>query len=284
MREIAKGFPGSPIMLREGGRLPRSQSGRLMEIPVLIALVGISIAAGVGQKSWLVGIGVLFGVPLGLFLVFAGWELLELLFILARARHAMASPATQLAGAQLLEANAYRYRSMKPVSEQASRALLVALGSPDPETRLSAASGLASLEREHEKALPVLIEALRVPDKRSRALESLRGLGRSAAPAVPGLIELLADRQSAEWWKVVLALQMIGPESRPAVPALIASLDELPVDEITWPIYALGAIGDRTAIPALEKLAKDGRDERVREKAREAVARIETATAAGVPR
>jgi len=251
----------------------------MMEIPILVALAGIATAIGFGQKSWLVGLAVFFGVPLALFAFFVGWEALYLEWTLARARRMLGDPAKRLDAVQRLEANGFQLKEAKWIAGRAARTLRAALGDPDPHLRAAAARALARLEQHADEAVPVLVEALRDEAHVDETYRALQCFGPRAAPAVPALVERLADRRSSLWWRVVSTLQTIGPAARPAVPALIASLDGISADEANWPLYALGAIGDPAALPALRLLAASGKDERVQEHARDAIRRIE-ATAA----
>jgi hypothetical protein len=254
---------------------PSGQSGRLMEIPVLIALVGLAIAVGLGERSWLAGLLTLVGIPIAFYAVFAGWEMLELAYILARARRAMNVAESRLDGVRNLEASALRFRNVRWLAAKAGSALANTIDDDDREVRVSAAKALVQMDCLLDEAAPPVVEALRHGEHRIAALECLRTLGPRGSEAVPTLVALLAQRGAPWWWMVVNALQMIGPAAQPAVPALIAALEAAQADEGLWPIYALGAIGDRRALPALEKFANECRDERVRENAREAIARIE---------
>lgn len=58
-------------------RLRLRQSGRLYEIPLLVALAAISVAIGAGQGSWLAGLAVFLGVPAVLFALFGGIAALQ---------------------------------------------------------------------------------------------------------------------------------------------------------------------------------------------------------------
>jgi HEAT repeat protein len=254
---------------------PRGQSGRLMEIPVLIALAGIAVAVGIGERSWIAGLLAFVGIPLVLFVVITAWEVLALAWLLAKAKRAMRATRSRLDGVRSLEASALGFRNVRWLAARAGQALVGMLDDESREIRISAAHALVRMARELDKAAPPLIEALQDKEHLPAALDGLSSLGPRAAAAVPALIGLLHHRNAPWWWTVVMALQSIGPAARPAVPALIAAMEELPADRPNWPIYALGAIGDRRALPALEKVANESKDEHIRETARDAIARIE---------
>lgn len=87
------------------------------------------------------------------------------------------------------------------------------------------------------------------------ALNELRRLGPEAAFAVPALIAELDDPNSPnKGGEAAEILGKIGPAASAAVPKLmdIVIANEVGRD-LTWPLGALGAIGDRRAIPVLKR-------------------------------
>jgi len=257
----------------------RWQYGRSMELPALVALAGLSIAIGVGTKSWLWGIAALVLIPFSLFAVSWFIETVDRLVTLLRARSELRRPATRLYAATRLHDAAFALKDQRWIADRAAVLLRRALDDDDTEVRLRAACGLARLGRHPDVAVVPLIDALRQREQRSAALDALRLLGAHAQPAVPALASLAEDTRSSEWWRVVVTLQAIGPGARAAAPVLTAALDRVASDEIEWPIRALAAVGDREAVPALDRLAKTGKDERVRDAARKALAQIGSAEA-----
>lgn len=219
-----------------------------MELPLLVALAGISIAVGVGQKSWIVGIAVFFAVPVGLFAVFWVWQAIDLEWILAKARLYMRLPKKRLAAVTLLYDSAYLVRDARWTVGRACGLLRRGLADAEPEVRLFAASALSRIGRHAEDSMPVLIEALDDEERRGQAFDALRQLGPKAEPAVPALVALAARREASDWWRVVYTLEAVGPAASAAVPVLVASLEGISVDEAGWPIRALGAIGDASVI------------------------------------
>ncbi len=257
---------------------PHRQWGRMVELPLLVALAGISIAIGLGQKSWIVGIAVFFAIPVGLFAVFWGWQAIYVEWILAKARLYLRLPQKRRAAVTLLYESAYLVGDAAWAVGRASALLRSALADAEPEVRLFAASALTRIGRHAEDCMPVLIEALGDEERRGEAFDAMRQLGPKAQTAVPALVALAARREASDWWRVAYTLEAIGPAASAAVPVLIASLDGISVDEAGWPIRALGAIGDASALPALRRMAKEGKDERVRGQASAAIERIEAGT------
>ncbi len=235
-----------------------------MELPIVIVLFGLATAVGLSNKSWLAGLAVLFGVPLGLWLVFTGWEVLELCIIIFRASRLRGSRK----GIELLRDNGYRLHEMPWLGRRAAKLLAEAVAHPELPLRFVAAQGLCRMQSGAEIAVPVLTQALDHTELRGDALSDLRTLGAVSAAAMPALMRLLPDRRDPSWWQVARTLEAIGPAAVEAVPALIDVLGTSSVDEVEWPARALGAIGDSRAIPALEKLLKEGKDERARDSAK----------------
>ena len=242
-----------------------------MELPIIIVLFGLATAVGLSNKSWLAGLAVLFGIPLGLWLVFTGWEALELCIIIFRASRLRGSRK----GIELLRDNGYRLHEMPWFRRRAAKLLAEAVAHPELPLRFIAAQGLCRMQSGAELAVPVLTEALADTELRGDALGDLRTLGPTSAAAMPALMRLLPDRRDPNWWQVARTLEAIGPAAVEAVPALIDAMGASSVDEVDWPARALGAIGDPRAIPALEKLLKEGRDERARDSAKRALARLQ---------
>lgn len=122
--------------------------------------------------------------------------------------------------------------------------LLAALNDADPYTRVFAARVIARLDPANQPAMRVLADALEKPlslDARGQlyrnamllaaAVDALKSLGPSAAPAVPELTEVLRSSLQSSYLgdkfrarEVAAVLGQIGPAARPAVPVLIEML------------------------------------------------------------
>lgn len=136
-------------------------------------------------------------------------------------------------------------------------ALVENLKSPDETV-----SGAASLEliRLGEPGVPALIELLRAPDPRHRALaaRTFWGMGARAAAAATALGEALADPDTSVRVGAAMALENMGPPAAPAVAALIQALRDPSAEVRPWAARALGSIGSaaESAVPALERAAR----------------------------
>ncbi|MGE0875656.1 MAG: HEAT repeat domain-containing protein [Burkholderiales bacterium] len=240
------------------------------------ALVGLAIVVALVSRSWVAGAAVLFGVPLALLLIGKGSEAWHIWSALRHARRGLASAATQAQAQAVrsLEEQGFVLRESARAVVRAARLLQPMLSHADPEVRLSAARALCRLGHDVDAALPVLIAQLDSADTRSDALDGLRLLGPAAAPAVPALIAMLPDRRASTWDRAVEVLGCIGPPAKDAVPVLIEAVQACGVDQVGAPVRALASIDDPRALPALEALAAGGKDERVREEAKRALARI----------
>lgn len=250
------------------------QRGRALETIYLGALVGLAIAVAFVSRSWIAGAAVLFGVPLALLLAGKGSEAWHRWSVLWRARRGLASPETQAQAVRELEEQGFVLRESARAAMRAAELLQPMLSHADAGVRLSAARALCRVGQRADAALPVLISQLDAAETRSDALDGLRLLGATAAAAVPALAALLPDRRASTWDRVVEVLGCIGPQAKEAVPALIEAVQACGVDQVSAPVRALASIGDPRALPALEALAAAGKDERVRQAAKHALARI----------
>ena len=124
---------------------------------------------------------------------------------------------------------------------------------PDMSVRESAAAALGQLG-----AVEPLIHALHIPDAHVRQLVT-QVLGQIRDPrAVGPLIGALRDTHGEVRQQVAFALTKIGA---PAVEPLIAALRH-PDAFIRWSVIrVLGTIGDRRALPELDRLALEDRAE-----------------------
>ena len=98
--------------------------------------------------------------------------------------------------------------------------LMTQLGVQDGPTRRRARETLAAIG---EPALPSLVALLRSPQARLRR-EAVKALGEIPDPAaIPGLISLLADRESEIRWLAAIGLINLGNRS---VPHMLEALTE----------------------------------------------------------
>jgi len=151
--------------------------------------------------------------------------------------------------------------------------------------RAAAAQALGTLWMrgvvEARNAIPNLIDALN--DKESRVREEsvkalmLIGTDRKDL-VVEQLIALLGDRTKGNELEAAMALGVLGDPK--AVPALIATLDHSHPATRLYVVNALGKIGQeaKDALPKLEAIAKEDKDEGVRQAAERAINKIKGLT------
>jgi HEAT repeat protein len=121
-------------------------------------------------------------------------------------------------------------RLAEQLAETKAEVMHLLSNSVEFEDRLLAACAIVKLDPALAKrVLPVLIEGLKSADKSHRVLSALtcERLGPSASPAVPALIELVAnkmDQDDLARHRAIRALGAIGASAASAVPALLESL------------------------------------------------------------
>jgi HEAT repeat protein len=91
-----------------------------------------------------------------------------------------------------------------------------------------------------------------------RALQVLSRIGPEAAPAVPGIAELLKSGDAATKTEALFALGAIGPTAQAAVTIIADQLGDADPRVVQAAVYALGKIGpaSNTALPLLSKLTQ----------------------------
>ena len=142
----------------------------------------------------------------------------------------------------------------------------------------AAVCALGPFGPEAKSAVPVLIQLLTDKETaqqvRWHAETALGQIGPEAKAAVPVLIDLLNDQDSYLRFEAFDALGKMGSEARTAVPVLMKLLKDR--DLRVNAAFLLGQIGPeaKTAIPALKGLLTD-KDENIRCAADEALAKIE---------
>jgi HEAT repeat protein len=136
-------------------------------------------------------------------------------------------------------------------------AFVNALRDPVIAMRQRGAEGLKEIA--DASAVPALLEALRDEDNvvRFDARDALaKALDVSAIPTLFKLLEEASDKET-------VARLLIGLKGEVVVNHMIALLKSEDVDLRAVAVYALGDLGDRTAVPALLQSLKD-EEERVR--------------------
>lgn len=155
--------------------------------------------------------------------------------------------------------------------ERAVAALLPSLASFDPTTRWRGAIALAMFEE--RAALPVLHEGALSPDP-YRRLEAITALGQvHDARTADVLRPLLGSPSENDRKEVVFALGRIGGPAAEAL--LLSALDDPMPDVRARATLALGRAGTKASLQRLRTSARSDADSRVRERAGEAIRRIE---------
>ncbi len=132
---------------------------------------------------------------------------------------------------------------------------------PAGPVRQAAAAAMGQLTSEDAKgAVTILTTALKdaYPPTRLAACNALRGLGKDAAAAVPGLTEALKDKDNTALLRMqsALALGLIGsPDAAPALPVLREAMTDAksPLEVRKAVAEALGRLG-RDAVDATPQL------------------------------
>lgn len=125
-------------------------------------------------------------------------------------------------------------------------------------------SGQANLAliRAGAPAVPGILELLATSDPRLRslALSTLWGMGPLAEAAVPTLAETLGDPDPEMRNGAAMALANMGATAAPAVPALIGALGDADSRVRQTAVKALGNIGPaaKDAIPVISRAVKRG--------------------------
>lgn len=152
--------------------------------------------------------------------------------------------------------------AVAPATRLAIPALVEGLRSDLPWVSRAAA---ALLPRVGRPAVPALVELLADWEKeahRRGALRILEQLGPSAADAAPALADLLAGPETEFRQAAAEALVRLGTAARPAVPALIRALSDWSPPVRRSAALALGAVGAGAAhgVPGLLGLLADWDD------------------------
>jgi HEAT repeat protein len=139
------------------------------------------------------------------------------------------------------------------------RPLIDKLVATNPEITDRVLNAFASLG---PRAIPHAVEALNDPQRRVRALQVIARIGPEAAPAVPGLIELLKTADPATKSETLYALGAIGPGAAAGVGAISDQLGDTDPRVVQAAVYALGKIGPaaKAAVPTLANLVRSKDD------------------------
>jgi RNA polymerase sigma factor (sigma-70 family) len=121
--------------------------------------------------------------------------------------------------AQMLAAQALGHYGAK--AKKALPTLHQALDHPDPQVRVHAAGAVWRVEQKSDKALPVLVAALKGKgedkgDSLNQAFFYLRAMGPEAKAAFPALLALWNDKTRTDWFEIAEALKAIDPRAAAA--------------------------------------------------------------------
>ena len=94
-----------------------------------------------------------------------------------------------------------------------------------------------------EAATPALIDALKRPEARARATVLIARLGAKASAAIPALTAALGDANPEVRREVLFALASMGADAAPAQAAVVKALGDPEVRVRAIAAYALGSIG-----------------------------------------
>ncbi|NLF09374.1 MAG: hypothetical protein GX594_15550 [Pirellulaceae bacterium] len=153
-------------------------------------------------------------------------------------------------------AAAHALATLPPAPEITIPLIEAGLRDADETTVRHALDALATMG---PAAVPSLIEALKHEKTRGHVIYIIGRIGADAAPAVPALTKLVADKDEHVALEAAVALAQIGPAAKDAVPALIEALHKSENSTSHAFAYALGMIGPDAAAakPALSDLLKN---------------------------
>lgn len=142
-------------------------------------------------------------------------------------------------------------------------ALIKALSDENAPVTLNAANALSNMGT---PAVPALIQKLADKNYRRLVIEVLGEIGAGAESAVPALVELLGqvDDDSDLRREVFIALASIGPKATAATPTMMKILQNPgTIDAQAGATYVLARIGEKKALPILQELIKVAKDDKV---------------------
>jgi HEAT repeat protein len=175
-----------------------------------------------------------------------------------------------------------RDRYEKPRQQQKLDDSIRKFGEEDVQTRLEGVEGLGE-NAEDAKAVEYLLRGAADADLSVR-VKAIDVVGNARLkPAVPLLVQQLFMRDTTLATKqhILAALGKIGDPSA-TKPILDFLARDIEPSVRGSAVYALGDIGDRAALPSLQKLAKDSTDENFRGLTQSAIRKIEQKPARAV--
>jgi HEAT repeat protein len=160
-------------------------------------------------------------------------------------------------------------RSGRSIDEWTQR-----LEDPDPTVRIEAVKSLADSNK--PEAIEYIIQATGDPDEgvSCKAIDSLGRLRATAATNILVQKLFLRDIPLAQKKRILVALGRMG-DVKACQPIMEFMRQDTEPDVVGTAIFALGEIGDQSALPQLEAIQKDGKDEHLSRLASEAIAKID---------
>ncbi len=143
--------------------------------------------------------------------------------------------------------------ALGPEAAGSAEALVTAMQEEEAALAIHAAQALSQLG---PKAVPAVSKLLAEEDLRQLAAMILGQMGPAAKPAVDALIAAIDEKNETVKRDVIVALALIGPEAKPASTKLMALLEDPDAAARPAAAFALGKIGEKRAIPLLERTAK----------------------------
>jgi len=164
----------------------------------------------------------------------------------------------------------------RPRTQQQFDESLRKFESDDLPTRLEGIAAMGQIDKKDEpRALAYLLGAANDPNPsvRAKAIETLGHM--RAKDATTPLVQRLFMRDTDDFTRrrILASLGMIG-DKRAVEPLLDFADGKANVDTRAGAIYAIGEIGDRNSLPALEHIASEGNDPALRNVAKVAIQRI----------
>ena len=144
--------------------------------------------------------------------------------------------------------------AISPDSKKLAQRLAKALSDRAPSVIMPVLHTLADMG---DEAVPVLKEALNVPETRYWSAVALTEIGPEASPATEELATLTRQGTPTEQMQAMLALAAIGPKASPAVPVLVEKLSEGKEDASLQfaAVFALGSIQSTDGDDVLRDIA-----------------------------
>ena len=173
-------------------------------------------------------------------------------------------------------------RQASPAPPDETAAPLKALKDENRQVRLRAVRDLGNLGTAGKSAVPALSAAMKNDIHPHVRIQAALALAQIGPPAVPALIEALADEEPWVRAQAAHALGTIGSPARDAVPALTQALKDPQANVRSKAAFALGEIGPDAGAAAPE-LAQALQDTESDVSAQAAIALIKVGPAAVTP-